>query len=281
MQYLTWLVGNDWQLVDVRGDGTLMEPGTRKGIVRGDFGTSIVTKQPVIQRINERLPNTLVLMVPSFIIIIILSIGIGIYSAIRQYTLIDNVVTSISFFFYSMPIFFIALMCVYLFGVQFKQWGLPSLPIGGMYEPNETRTLDNLIRHMIMPYFCLIAISVAGYTRFIRSSMLEVLGQDYIRTARAKGLNGRAVLMVHAFKNASLPLVTLVALNIPFLLGGAVVTERIFAWPGMGRLFIESLERSDYNVMMAVLMLISVLVVLSQLGADLIYTWLDPRIKYS
>jgi len=134
---------------------------------------------------------------------------------------------------------------------------------------------------MIMPVFCLIVIAIAGYTRFIRSSMLEVMNQDYIRTARAKGLNERRTVFVHAFKNASLPIITLIAIDTPFLLAGAIVTERIFGWPGMGRLFIESLERSDYNVMMAILMMISVLVVVFQLGADVIYTWLDPRIQYS
>jgi peptide/nickel transport system permease protein len=280
-QYITWLLGNDWQLVDIKGDGSVMQPGTRHGVLRGDLGQSIVTKQPAWKRIQERLPNTLILMVPSYLLIILISVTVGIYSAIRQYSMLDNVVTGVSFFFYSMPIFFIALICVYTFGVQFKRWGLPSLPINGMYEPGQSETLNNLIPHMIMPVFCLIVIAIAGYTRFIRSSMLEVMNQDYIRTARAKGLNERRTVFVHAFKNASLPIITLIAIDTPFLLAGAIVTERIFGWPGMGRLFIESLERSDYNVMMAILMMISVLVVVFQLGADVIYTWLDPRIQYS
>src|SRR5579859_1177178 len=158
---------------------------------------------------------------------------------------------------------------------------LPSLPIGGMYDPREQQTFQALLLHMIMPVFCLVAIQVAGYARFIRSSMLEVLTQDYVRTARSKGLRERRIVTVHALKNAALPLVTLIGLDVPFLLAGAVVTESIFAWPGMGRLFIESLDRSDFTVMMAILMLVSVAVVVIQLFTDIVYTWLDPRIRYT
>jgi peptide/nickel transport system permease protein len=258
-----------------------MEPGKRKGVLRGDLGTSIITKQPAWTRIQERLPNTLILQLPSYILIVLLAVGIGVYSSIRQYSMLDNIFTGLSFFFYSMPIFFIALVLIYLFGVEFKQWGLPSLPIGAMWEPGQQENLVNLIPHMVMPVISLVAISVAGHSRFIRSSMLEVMNQDYIRTARAKGLNERRTLFIHAFKNASLPLITLVALDIPFLLAGAVVTEFIFAWPGMGQLFLQSLERSDYSVMMAILMMVSVMVVVFQLLADITYTWLDPRIQYS
>jgi peptide/nickel transport system permease protein len=133
---------------------------------------------------------------------------------------------------------------------------------------------------MTMPVFCLVAIQLASYVRFIRSSMLDVLNQDYIRTANAKGLSGRTIVQRHAFKNAALPLVTLIGLDLPFLLAGAVVTERIFAWPGMGRLFIESFERADITVMMAILMLLCVAVVVFQLLTDIVYTWFDPRIRY-
>jgi peptide/nickel transport system permease protein len=279
-QYITWLIGNDWQVVDVRGDGSLMEPGTRRGFLRGDLGVSFITRQPAGTRITERLPNTLVLMLPSFTITILLALLIGIYSATHPYSFFDNAVTAISLFFFSMPIFFIALMCIYIFGLQFKQWGLPSLPIGGMFEPGD-RSFGQLLIHMIMPTFCLVSISLAGYVRFIRSSVMEVLGQDYVRTAHAKGLVERKVINRHVLKNASLPLVTLIGLDLPFLLGGAVVTETIFAWPGMGRLFVEALERSDFNVMMAILMLISVGVVASQIITDVVYTWFDPRIRFN
>jgi peptide/nickel transport system permease protein len=275
-QYIVWLIGNDWMLVDVRGDGTLMEPGTRVGVLRGDLGISFVTRKPAWTRIEERLPGTLTLMVPSYLITIILAVGIGVYSSVRQYTLTDNIITGTSFFFYSMPIFFIALLTIYIFAVQFTRWGLPALPIGG----TGNGTFSDLLVHMIMPVFCLVAIQLAGYVRFIRSSMMEVLEQDFVRTAHAKGLSERVVITRHALKNAALPLVTLVGLDLPFLLAGAVVTERIFAWPGMGRLFIESFERSDVPVMMAILMLLCVLVVVFQILTDVVYTWFDPRIRY-
>jgi peptide/nickel transport system permease protein len=275
-QYVVWLIGNDWMLVDVQGDGTVMEPGTRQGVLRGDMGLSFITRKPAWSRIEERLPATLTLMVPSYIITLILAVGVGLYSAIRQYTFVDNLITGTSFFFYSMPIFFIALLTIYILAVQPTRWGIPGLPIGGTGDG----TIGDLLRHMIMPVFCLVAIQLAGYVRFIRSSMLEVLGQDYIRTAHAKGLSGRWVVQRHALKNAALPLITLVGLDLPFLLAGAVVTERIFAWPGMGRLFIESFERADIPVMMAILMLLCLLVVAAQLLTDIVYTWFDPRIRY-
>ncbi len=275
-QYVVWLIGNDWMLVDVQGDGTVMEPGTRQGVLRGDLGISFVTRRPAWTRIEERLPNTLTLMIPAYTITLILAVGIGVYSSVRQYTFVDNLITGASFFFYSMPIFFIALMTIYIFGVQFTRWGLPALPIGGTGDGS----IGDLIVHMFMPIFCLVAIQLAAYVRFVRSSMLEVLGQDYIRTAHAKGLSEGRVVSRHALKNASLPLVTLVGLDLPFLLAGAVVTESIFAWPGMGRLFIESFERADIPVMMAILMLLCVMVVVFQILTDIVYTWFDPRIRY-
>ncbi|MBE2268716.1 MAG: ABC transporter permease [Anaerolinea sp.] len=276
VQYFVWLVGNDWQMIDVRGDGTDLRPGTRRGVLRGDLGISFVTRKPAWTRIEERLPATLTLMVPAYTITVVLALGIGVYSATRQYTFIDNLITGTSFFFYSMPIFFIALMTIYIFGVQFARWSLPALPIGGTGNGS---TVD-LIVHMIMPVFCLVAIQLAAYVRFIRSSMLEVMGQDYVRTAHAKGLSDGAVVRRHALKNAALPLITLMGLDLPFLLAGAVVTERIFAWPGMGRLFIESFERADVPVMMTILMLLCVLVVVFQILTDIVYTWFDPRIRY-
>lgn len=275
-QYITWLVGNDWHDIDVKGDGSEMARGTRHGVVRGDLGLSFVTRKPAWTRIEERLPMTMVLMVPSYLITVILALAIGIYSAVRPYTFIDNLITGVSFFFYSMPIFFIALLTIYIFGVQFSQWGWPSLPIGGTGDG----TLGDLILHMVMPVFCLVSIQLAAYVRFIRSSMLEVMEQDYIRTARAKGISERFVVQRHALKNAALPLITIIGLDLPFLLAGAVVTERVFAWPGMGRLFIESFERADVPVMMAILMLLCVLVVVFQILTDIVYTWFDPRIRY-
>jgi len=282
VQYLYWLIGNDWAKIDLDGDGIAETPGTRQGVLRGDFGTSLRTKgKPALTAITERIPNTLILMLTSEVIIVSGALIVGIYSALRQYSLLDHAITAVSFVFYSMPIFFIALVSVYLFAVNFKAWGLPSLPANGMFDPQVGKTPGQVLLHMILPVFSISAISFAAYSRYIRSSMLEVMNQDYIRTARSKGLARRTILLVHALKNASLPIVTVVGLDLPLLLGGALVTERIFAWPGMGLLFLESLKDVDTPVVMGILMLISVAVVVFQIITDVVYAWLDPRIRYS
>jgi peptide/nickel transport system permease protein len=281
LQYLYWLLGNDWTKIDMDGDGVAETPGVRRGVLRGDFGMSLVNRgKPALAVIAERIPNTLLLMVVSEVVIIVLAFGIGIYSALRQYSVVDHLVTALSFVGYSMPIFFVALVSMYLFAVKFREWGLPYLPTVGMFEPEQGKTVAQVTLHMILPVFSLALISIAAYSRYIRSSMLEVLNQDYIRTARAKGLPGRAIVMSHALKNASLPIVTVIGLDIPLLLGGAVVTERIFAWPGMGRLFIDHVARADVPVVMGIVMLIAVAVVVFQLLADVTYAWLDPRIRF-
>jgi peptide/nickel transport system permease protein len=220
-------------------------------------------------------------MIPAEIIILAVSLAIGIYSAVKQYSLVDQVVTTGSFIGYSMPIFFIALASMYIFAVNFRKWGLPYLPTVGMFDPKIGKTTSQIAIHMVLPIFSMAVISISGYSRYIRSGMLEVISQDYIRTARAKGLPERMVLIGHALKNAALPFVTLVGIDIPLLLGGAVVTETIFAWPGMGRLFIDHLGRNDTPVVMGILMMISIAVVFSQLLVDIVYAWLDPRIRYT
>ncbi|MBI1879369.1 MAG: ABC transporter permease, partial [Chloroflexi bacterium] len=210
VQYLYWLAGNDWARVDLNGDGVADEPGKRKGVLRGDFGTSIVTRRPARDIILERLPNTLLLMVTAEVLIIFFSLLVGIYSALRQYSVVDNVLTSFSFIGYSMPVFWLALMLMYIFAVNFKAWGLPYFPTVGMFEPEVGKTSQQVLWHMVLPLATLTIISVAGYSRYVRASMLEVVNQDYIRTANAKGLSREMVVYGHALKNASLPLVTLV-----------------------------------------------------------------------
>jgi peptide/nickel transport system permease protein len=282
MQYLYWLIGNDWTKTDVDGDGVPETPGRRQGVLRGDFGTSLVNRgKPVLQVIWDRLPNTLLLMGVSEVVIILGALVVGMYSALRQYSVLDQVATAISFFGYSMPIFFLALMSIYIFAVNFKRWGLPHLPVVGMFDPQVGKTWGQVTLHMILPVFSLSFMYFAAYSRYIRSTMLEVLSQDYIRTARAKGLPRSMVIFVHALKNASLPIVTVVGLDLPFLLAGAIVTERIFAWPGMGRLFLDHVGRGDTPVVMGILMLIAVAVVVFQLLTDVTYAWLDPRIRYN
>ncbi|MEP7292521.1 MAG: ABC transporter permease [Chloroflexota bacterium] len=281
MQYLYWLVGNDWKLIDRDGDGEPEGYGTRKGILRGDLGRSIVTGQPALVPIRERLPNTLILMLPSYSLVLLVSISLGVLAAVRPYSLWDNALTAVAFIFYSMPIFLVALGLIFIFAVGFRNWGLPYLPIAGMYDNREPQTLGNLVRHMILPITSLVVIQAAGYMRFIRASMMESMASDYVRTAYSKGLRQRRVVFLHVFRNASLPLITLIGFELPFILGGAVVTEQIFAWPGMGRLFIDSLNRADYSVLMGILMLTAVAVVSFQILTDVVYTWVDPRIKLS
>lgn len=280
VQYVVWLVGNDWMKLDVDGDGVAETPGTRKGVLRGDLGTSVVTRQPVTAMIMERLPNTLLLMLTAEIVIISFALFLGITSALRQYSLYDNVLTGLSFIGYSMPVPLLALGLIYIFGVYLKRAGLPYFPTVGMFEPGAGKTWEQLLWHLVLPVATLSIISIAAYSRFIRSNMLEVVGQDYIRTVKAKGMTDRTILFKHALKNAALPIVTLVGLDLGFLMAGALVTETIFSWPGMGRLFFDHALKSDLPVLMGVLMLISVSVVFFQLLTDITYTFLDPRIRY-
>ncbi len=245
--------------------------------LQGDLGESFFSHQPVLLLIQQRLPMTLALMITAEVFILIISLLLGILSAVRQYSFTDNLITSFSFIGYSMPIFFIAFGSINLFAVEFKSWGLPYLPTGAdIWDPSNP--LD-MARHLVLPVFCLVTIQVAGYSRYLRSSILEVLGMDYVRTAHAKGLSNRTVLFKHALRNAILPFVTVAGLDIPFLLGGALVTETIFAWPGMGRLFWEYAERGDYPVVMGVLLVTSSAVVFFTIIVDMAYTLVDPRIR--
>ncbi len=280
VQYIVWLIGNDWMDIDTDGDGEPDAKGTRKGILRGDFGRSFMEKRPVIDLIAERLPNTLLLMFTAQIVIIIFSLAIGMFSALKKYSVADHAITGMSFVGYSMPIFFIALLLMYVFAVKFREWGLPYFPTVGKYDLSVGPTVSQVAWHLVLPVLSISIISIAGYTRYIRSCMIDVINEDYIRTARAKGLQEKAILVRHAFKNASLPLVTLLGLDLAFLLGGAVVTESIFAWPGMGRLFWDAAVDTDIPVLMGVLMLIAAAVVVFQIITDITYTFLDPRIRY-
>src|SRR6266540_3710857 len=245
--------------------------------LQGNLGSSFFSHQPVLKMIQQRLPMTLILMGTSEVFIIAVSLILGLVAALKQYSFIDNLITSLSFIGFSMPIFFIALGCIMLFAVKFKLWGLPYLPTGAdIWNPKDP---VELIRHLILPVFCLVAIQTAGYSRFLRSSILEVLGLDYVRTARAKGLTERVTLYKHALRNAILPFITIIGLDIPFLLGGALVTESVFTWPGMGRLFWEYAGRGDYPVVLGVLLLTSSGVVFFTIIVDLLYTVVDPRIR--
>ncbi len=279
-QYVVWLIGNTWTVMASTPDGS-PQYGTRRGVLRGDLGISFVTRRPVTDLIVERLPYTLLLMGTSEAVIVLLALGMGIAAAVKPYSLYDHVATTLAFIGYSMPIQLLAFGLMYLLAVRFKDWGLPYLPPVGVYDPTVGPTLQQILWHMVLPVMATATTYVAAYSRYIRASMLEVIGQDYIRAARAKGLHERAIVLRHALKNAALPLVTMIGLDLPFLLTGAVVVETIFAWPGIGRLFIDHALKADLPVLMGILLLLTVAIIVCQLLADLVYAYLDPRIRYS
>jgi peptide/nickel transport system permease protein len=249
-------------------------------VLRGDFGNSFMERRPVMEIIWERVRNTLLLMVSSEVLVLSLALFIGIYSALRQYSTLDYVFTAFSFIAYSMPVFWLGLLLMFIFAVNFKRWGLPYFPTVGMYDLAVGPTVPQILWHLVLPTLTASIGFVAGYSRFIRSQMLEVINQDYIRTAYAKGVSRRGVITGHALKNAALPLVTLIGLDLPFLFSGAVVTETIFAWPGMGRLFWDAAQDTDIPVIMGILVITAVLVIVFQIITDIAYTFFDPRIRY-
>lgn len=250
-----------------------------RNVVTGNWGQSFLTHQDVLAMILERLPNTMILMGIAFIVTLLISIALGLYSATHQYSAGDYVVTGLSFFGYSMPTFWFGLILIIIFAVKFKEMGWPYLPVAGMYPIRGEASFIELVKHLVLPVTVLSLNSIARYSRYLRSSMLEVLHQDYIRTAHAKGLANQAVIWQHALKNAFIPLITLIMLDIPFLFGGALITEQVFAWPGMGRMYWEHAVWVDYPVLMGLLVLISILVVLCNLIADISYAFIDPRIR--
>lgn len=252
-------------------------------IVRGDFGYSTSNSEPVIDAILERLPATLELTVTSFVLSMLIGVTFGILSAIKQYSWIDYTITTLAFFGQSMPVFWFALMLQLAFSVYgFTGFGYHiALPSAGIAANSDTFDLGDRITHLILPTIVLSLFFVAQWSRFMRSSMLEVIQTDYMRTATAKGLSRATVILKHGMKNALIPLVTVVALSLPGLVGGAVVTETLFAWPGMGRLFFNGLGQFDFALLMGYLSLAAFLVVVCNLLADVCYAWLDPRVKYT
>jgi peptide/nickel transport system permease protein len=250
--------------------------------VRGDLGRSLQTGRPVVTEILERLPNTITLTVTAFVFTLLVAIPVGVLSAVRQYSPFDHTVTALAFMGQSIPIFWFGLMLILVFyvGLSNPVTGGPLFPAGGIATTGLEDSFANRAWHLVLPVAMLSSTWIAWYTRFLRASMLEVLSQDYVRTARAKGLAERRVVYRHALKNAALPLITLVALDLPMIFSGALFTETIFSWPGMGRLFYQSALRRDYPVLMAIVMFTSLLIVVANLLADLAYAYVDPRITY-
>ena len=244
-------------------------------MLKGNLGNSFITGQPVIENIGQRLPATLQLMLVALGLALLIGVPLGILSALRQYTALDYVLTVSSFFWVSVPIFFLGLVLLYVFALK-----LDMFPISGKQTPGEPFALLDNLWHLVLPALAVATTNIAGFLRYSRSSMLEVIRQDYISTARAKGLRERVVMLRHAFRNALLPIVTLIGLTLPHLFGGAVITETIFQWPGIGMLYVQAVRGRDYNLVMGISFFSALLILLVNLLTDLTYAWIDPRIKY-
>jgi peptide/nickel transport system permease protein len=263
-------------------------------VVQGNWGDSFITHRPVLTEIGERLPNTLILSAIAFALALLVAIPIGIVSATHQYSLFDHLATTIAFMGQAIPIFWFGLVLIIIFSVTLTNplagtplfphpAPIPLFPGGGMTTLGEYGPGDPLldrIWHLVLPVSMLALFQTAQHIRYLRAGMLDVLKLDFIRTARAKGLRERAVIYRHALKNAAIPLTTVIALEIPGLFNGALFTETIFSWPGMGRLFFQHADRGDYPVLMGILMISAGLIIFFNLIADIAYGFLDPRIRY-
>ena len=251
------------------------------GLAHGDFGRSLVDGSPVMSHILDRLPNTLELTIVSILLGVLISIPLGMIGALRRGSSIDNFLTFLSVAGVSIPQFWLGLLLILLFSVSFQSWGLPWLPSSGAYASfGGGDPLDRLV-HLVMPATVLAFFYIAIWSRFTRSSTLEVLAQDYVRTARAKGMPERRVVYLHALRNAIIPLVTLVGLELPNLVGGGAIVEIVFGWPGIGRLALERALQYDYTMVLGLTTFAAILVVVGNLIADVLYALLDPRIRYA
>lgn len=256
------------------------------GFLTGDFGVSFVRGRPVSELIVEILPNTLVLSGAALALAFVGGIVIGVVQAVRQYSSLDSILTVAALFFYSMPSFWLALMLILLFSLGARTWGWPiAFPASGMVSVDHAfmgpwEQLRDRAMHLALPSVSLALVLAAGIARYMRGSMLEVVRQDYIRTAWAKGLSEARVIFKHALRNAFIPVVTLLGLYLPFLFSGTVFIETIFSWPGMGRLVVDAIGQRDYPVVMAGSFVFAVMVVAGNLLADVLYAVIDPRIRY-
>jgi peptide/nickel transport system permease protein len=266
--------------------------GATNGVLHGDLGFSLDSGESVSNRIANAAVPTLILAGTALILWIVAAIVLGVLAAVKRYSFFDQAATVFSYIGFAMPTFWLGIMLILIFGVSLK-W----LPISGMvnarlspafgtadywtfFGKQPITAILDIGQHLILPVVTLVVVNIAGDSRFVRASMLEALGQDYVRTARAKGLPGRTVTFRHALRNALLPVVTNIGLEIPFLFSGAIVTESIFSWPGIGRLTIESIRSFDYTILMGIFIITAILVVLANLLADVLYAVVDPRIKF-
>lgn len=243
-------------------------------VARGDFGRSYSNVVPVTDLLRARLPNTLVLTLCALALAVLVALPLGAISALKRNSWLDYVATTLSVIGVSIPVFWFGIVLIIVFAVQLK-----VLPAGDMYTPGAPFSFGDRLRHLVLPAIVLSSFNLAELTRYMRSSMLGVLGEDYIRTARAKGLSRRVVLSRHAFKNALIPVATVLGVMIPRAVGGAAITETVFSWPGMGRLAVEGATTRDYPVVMGVTLTVAAIVILSSLLTDILYAYLDPRIR--
>jgi peptide/nickel transport system permease protein len=265
--------------------------GATNGILHGDLGYSISSGEKVNDRIVRAALPTFILATAALILWVSTAILIGVYSAIRRYSWFDQLSTIFAYVGYAIPTFWLGIMLVYIFGTA------KILPVSGIVDiragpafgndaywvyfgQNPVDAILDIAKHLVLPVVTLVVVNIAGDSRFVRASMLDTLNQDYVRTAKAKGLPGRKVTFKHALRNALLPVVTNIGLEIPFLFSGAIVTETIFSWPGIGKLTIDATTQFDYPVLMGVLLITSLVVVIANLLADVAYAVVDPRIKY-
>ena len=243
-------------------------------VVRGNLGQSLYQQEDVAKLMAQRLPITLNLSVLSFLLSGIIGITFGLICALRRGKAIDSTLTTIAIFGITIPTFWLAIVLIYLFGLKWQ-----VLPLYGYVSP--FTDLGSNIKHIILPVFCMAIFPIASVTRQTRSSTLEVTRQDYIRTAWAKGLRERVIVVRHILKNGLIPVITLMGMSLSFILGGAVIIETVFSIPGMGRLSVDAVFSKDYPIIQAIILITATMVVLVNLGVDLLYGWLDPRIRYS
>ena len=243
---------------------------------RGDaWGYSFLDGRPVVEKVFEKIPTTLQLMGTSLLITTVVAVPLGILAAVKQYSWADKIITTMATVGYALPSFVLGLLLLYIFAIK-----LNLFPLFGRQTLGKEGNVGDFLWHLALPVSSLAIQQIAGWSRYMRSSMLEVLRQDYMRTARAKGLSERSVLFKHGLRNALIPVITLLGLTLPSLLGGAAITESIFSWPGLGFMTVSSVGTNDYPVVLATVMMGSVMVILGNLIADILYSLVDPRIKY-
>ena len=245
-----------------------------KAMLTGTWGFTFFGGRPVLEVILERLPATLILMGSAMSLAIIIGTLIGMLGAVRRNSIFDYLATTGAMFALSFPTFWFGLMAIYLFAIELR-W----LPSGGMYELGEEGNPLDLLRHLVLPVTVLALVLVATWSRYARSSFLDVIQQDFIRTARAKGASSGRILFRHAFPNALIPLVALLGVQLPTLFSGALVTETVFSWPGMGRLFVDALNMKEYPILMGMIMFTAFFVIIGNLLADIVVALIDPRAK--